>query len=217
MVKKSDFFSEATRKNVFRVTIFGSARVKKTDKIYKDVFQLGKMLGKNGIDLVTGGGPGLMDAASHGHEIGRKKTNAHTIGLNIKLPHEQIINNHVTLKKEFARFSKRLDNFMLLSDAIVVAPGGVGTLLELMYAWQLMQVEHIDSIPIILMGDMWKGLTNWLKKHPMRKKYFEKKDLDFIFYVNGAKEAMEIIEIAHKAHLDKNRTFSPTDVRYGIK
>lgn len=196
-MRKQDKYRRETRKKEFRVTIFGSARIKKNDKIYHEVYKLGRVLGEKGIDIVTGGGPGLMDAASSGHEVGRKKTGAHTIGLNIKLPHEQIVNKHVTLKREFRRFSRRLDHFMRLSEAIVVAPGGVGTLLELMYAWQLMQVENIRDIPIILMGDMWGGLINWLKKEPLKKNYFEKKDLKELLIAKDYKEAVKIIDKAY--------------------
>lgn len=182
----------------FRVSIFGSARIKKNSKAYKEIYNLGRMLGERGIDVVTGGGPGLMAAASLGHKVGRKNTTAHSIGLGIKLPHEQRFNSGLTLKKEFTRFSRRLDNFMLLSNAVVVAPGGVGTLLEFFYTWQLVQVEHISNIPIILLGDMWKGLVSWLKKEPLNKKYFDTRDINMIFVARNCKDAIKMIDKAHE-------------------
>ena len=186
------------KRKEFRVTIFGSSRIKKNDPVYKQVYKLAHMVGERGIDVVTGGGPGLMAAASKGHKIGSKKTTAHAIGLGIRLPHEQKFNKSVDVHAEFKRFSSRLDNFMLLSNAIVVAPGGVGTLLELFYTWQLMQVQHICNIPVILMGDMWKGLLKWLKKQPLKRRYFDKKDLELLFVVKDSNQAIRIIDEAHK-------------------
>ena len=100
-------------------------------------------------------------------------------------------------KEKFQKFSGRLDKFMLLSNAVVVSPGGVGTLLELMYTWQLVQVEHICHIPIILLGDMWHGLKDWIKNNPMKKRYLEKKDIDMLYVVKTPREAIEIIDQAY--------------------
>ena len=206
---KNSFYNEL-RRNKFRVAIFGSARIRKNDEIYKQIYEIGKVLGEKGIDVVTGGGPGLMNAASAGHKAARKGNGSHAIGLNIKLPRRQIINANINLKKEFGRFSRRLDNFMLLSNAVVVAPGGLGTLLEFFYTLQLMQVEQICNIPVILVGDMWKGLIEWLRKQPMKKKYFEEKDLNFIFIAKNTDEVLAIIEKARESFKkgDKNFCFN---------
>jgi uncharacterized protein (TIGR00730 family) len=193
MVKKREIGKQFS-KGDFRVAIFGSARIKKNDSVYKHVYSIGKLLGEKDIDLVTGGGPGLMEAANGGHKAGSKITGARSIGLNIKLPREQKVNKHLDVKKEFATFSERLDIFMRLSNAVIVAPGGVGTMLELFYAWQLVQVSQICNIPIILLGDVWKGLAEWLKKEPLRKRYFNKKDFDMLFFAKNSKEAIDIIE-----------------------
>lgn len=204
------------KKGDFRVTIFGSARMKKGHQEYKQVYKLAKMIGERGIDLVTGGGPGIMEAASAGHKIGNKKTKAHTIGLNIKLPHEQKINRYVDIKFEFHRFSERLDNFMLLSNAIVVAHGGVGTLLELVYAWQLMQTKHICNIPLILLGEQWKGLIKWLKNEPLKRKFFNKDDLELLFLAKNYKEAINIINITYKEFRKGNKDFCLNYKKYKI-
>jgi uncharacterized protein (TIGR00730 family) len=216
-MKESKGFYKETKKEEFRVTVFGSARIKKTDKIYQEVFELGKMLGERGMDVVNGGGPGLMNAVSAGHKIGKNGTNAQTIGLNIKLPHEQKINKNVTLIKEFARFSKRLDNFMLLSDAVIVCPGGLGTLLELFYTWQLIQVEGINNIPVILMGDMWDGLIEWTEKQPLKRNYLDKKDLQSLFIAKNAKEALEIIDKAYEAYKKKDKSFCLNYKKYKLE
>lgn len=188
----------------FKVTIFGSSRIKKNDIIYKKVTYLAEMLGEAGIDVVTGGGPGLMQAANEGHKKGNKKTkkNSHSVGIGIKLPWEQKFNRSVEYKKEFNRFSGRLDEFMLLSNAVVVAPGGLGTILELFYTWQLVQVHHICDIPIILMGEGWKELLEWIKKEPLAKKYLDETDYKMVFCVKTPEEVMEIVEENYK-HFQK--------------
>lgn len=196
----SDGFARELKKKEFRVTIFGSARVDKKDPAYQYTYELAKHLGERGFDIVTGGGPGIMEAASLGHKEGRKfspNQNAHAIGLGISLPKEQKINKGINIAGEFHRFSRRLDEFMLLSNVFVVAPGGIGTLLELFYTWQLMQVRHICHIPIILVGDMWKRLIRWLKKDPLRKEFFDRKDLDLLIPVDSLQDALKVIDEAY--------------------
>ena len=200
----------------FRVTIFGSARVQKNDIIYKQIYSLAKMVGERGIDVVTGGGPGIMEAATSGHKSGSSKTKAHSIGLGIKLPHEQGFNEYVGYKKEFNRFSNRLDNFMLLSNIVVVAPGGVGTLLELFYTWQLMQVKHICHIPIILLGEDWKGLLEWLKNSPLKKGFFNDNDYQLLYLAKSENEAIKLIEKAFDEFKKGNKAFCLNYKKYKI-
>lgn len=190
---------ELIRKH-FRVAIFGSARIKSPDPEYKQVFRLAKMIASVGIDIVTGGGPGLMDAASKGHHAGRKNNHVRSVGLTIKLSREQRQAYHLDIKKDFKSFSGRLDKFMELSDVVVVAPGGVGTILELMYTWQLIQVKHKRHIPIILLGKQWKGLVDWIKKYPLKKKLLSKDDVGNLAVVNTCGEAMDLIWKAYKDH-----------------
>jgi uncharacterized protein (TIGR00730 family) len=179
----------------FRVAIFGSARLSKGDVRYKQVFSLAKMIAKAEMDVVTGGGPGLMDAASRGHHAGRKgKKGAHSIGLTINLPREQHDGYHLDIKKDFMRFSNRLDSFMELSNAVVVAPGGIGTLLELLYTWQLVQVKHICETPIILLGAHWQGLLDWIKKEMVRKKLMSSSDFSNVFVVKSSSAAMKLLK-----------------------
>jgi len=183
----------------FHVTIFGSARIKDNDKYYKEIYKLAKMIGENGMDIVTGGGPGIMEAANKGHKDGANGNGTHSIGLGVNLPHEQGFNDSVRIYKKHKRFSARLDHFMTLSNAVVIAPGGVGTLLELFYTWQLVQVKHLCNIPIILLGDSYKGLVDWLKKEPLKRKFFNKEDLQLLYHAKNAKEAMKIIDEANAA------------------
>ena len=175
----------AIKKRHFRVAIFGSARIKKGDSTYNLVYTLARMIAAQGIDVVTGGGPGLMNAVSKGHHAGRKGNNTHSIGLTIKLPKEQKKGYHLDIVEDFNKFSNRLDAFMQLSNAVVVAPGGIGTLLELFYSWQLVQVKHMCDIPIILLGNEWKGLIKWIRKSPFKKNLLDEKDFENIFIVKN--------------------------------
>lgn len=184
----------------YRVAIFGSARIKSNDTTYKQVFKLAQMIAKDGIDVVTGGGPGLMEAANKGHQHAREGNMARSFGLNIKLPKEQMSNKHLDIKKDFARFSERLDYFMYLSNIVVVAPGGIGTLLEFMYTWQLVQVEQVCNIPIILLGKMWPPFLKWFKKWITNKEFIAKKDLHPIFLAENIQDAIKIIKMAHEDH-----------------
>ncbi len=191
----------------YRVAIFGSARIHEGDQDYKDVFEIARGLAESGFDIVTGGGPGLMQAANAGtksaHSLSR------SIGLNIRIPREQNPNDFLDIKEEFSLFSNRLDTFMALSDAVVVAPGGIGTLLELFYAWQLIQVEHICETPIILYGEIWTNLLVWLENEVMERKLFNKSDMHMIFHVTEPVQAVELIKQIHAdrlkvAHACKN-------------
>lgn len=177
----------------FRVVIFGSARIKPESPHYQLIRSLAEQIAQEGMDVVTGGGPGLMDAASRGHFEGRKGNDVHTIGLQIHLPHEQMDSSHLDIKKEFLHFTNRLDTFLQLSDCIVVAPGGVGTLLELFFAWQLMQVGHRPKMPIILLGEMWPDLLEWLRRWALREHLLDPIDMDVLHIAKTVPEAMSII------------------------
>jgi len=197
--ENKDGFPDDIHPDHFRVAIFGSARLKKGDEEYEEVYLLAHRLAEMGIDVVTGGGPGLMEAANRGHKVGRKDAEeVHSFGLNIKLPHEQFDNPFLDVKRDFDVFSKRLDAFMLLSNVVVVAPGGVGTCLEFFYSWQLMQVKHTCNMPIIMMGDMWKGLIEWIRDNPLKKKLLNKEDLDTIVCVKDWEGAAKLITEAKK-------------------
>lgn len=196
-IKKKDSIDKRIKQELnareFRVAIFGSARIKKNDKLYKQTFKLAKEIGKNHIDIITGGGPGLMMAANAGHTAGDKGNQADSLGLRIKLPWEIKDNGYLEIRKDFDKFSNRLDYFMALSGAVVVMPGGVGTCLEFFYALQLTQVKHISPIPIILMGKNWEKLYYWIKKNPMKDGYISPHDIDNVYVAKNNKEALHII------------------------
>jgi uncharacterized protein (TIGR00730 family) len=201
----------------FRVAIFGSARVTEDDPLHTLVFNLAKLIAGAGMDLVTGGGPGLMDAASKGHFSGRKDVSLHSIGLNIKLPHEQTPAAHLDLKKDFEHFSERLDHFVVLSNAFVITPGGVGTLLELLYTWQLTQVQQISDKPIILLGQMWFDLIEWVKAWPLAHKLLDPEDLDLLYVTRNCEEAFTVIQRAYENYRDGGKEFCHTYHQYKLK
>jgi len=176
----------------YRVVIFGSARIQKDTKEYQDVQNLAKNIATLGADIVTGGGPGLMEAANAGAKEGSKKTKS--IGVRIELPFESEANSHLDVKFSHKRFSSRLDEFMRISNAVVITPGGIGTLLELFFAWQLIQVEHIKPKPMILVGNMWRGLIQWIQENPLRKNLLDQKDIDKIQIVEKMDDVIPILE-----------------------
>lgn len=216
-MKAIRYYIGSNKKDRFKVTIFGSSRVKRNDPVYNQIKALAQGIGERGFDIVTGGGPGLMEAATLGHKEGSRKTKAHSIGLNIKLSKEQHFNKGVEYGEIFRRFSQRLDRFVLLSNAVVVAPGGVGTLLELFYTWQLVQVKHVSHIPIILLGDQWPELLDWLENWPMKSKYFSKEDLYSLFLANDADEAMKVIDLAYENYKNGKKDFTLKYKEYKIK
>ena len=176
----------------YRVSIFGSARIKPDTEEYKGVYTLAKELAENGADIVTGGGPGLMEAANAGAKEGSSKSKS--FGIRIDLPFEATPNDHLDIKFYHKRFSSRLDEFMRISHAVVVTPGGIGTLLELLYTWQLIQVNHISARPIILVGDMWNGFFDWIKSEPLKAQLLDKSDFDNIIIVKNVHEVTKLLK-----------------------
>ena len=176
----------------YRVSIFGSARIKKNTNEYNQVYELAKILAQNKADIVTGGGPGLMEAANVGAKEG--SPDSKSFGLHIDLPFDTTPNEHLDVTFHHKKFSSRLDEFMRISHAVVVTPGGIGTILELLYAWQLIQVDHITPRPIILIGDMWNGLINWMKDEPLKRNLINKTDFDNIATVQNINEVIPILE-----------------------
>jgi uncharacterized protein (TIGR00730 family) len=153
-------FRRTTRQN-YRVTIFGSARIQPGSPAYESVKQLAADLTKMGCDIMSGGGPGLMQAANEGALSVDPKALHRSVGIRVDLPFEQAVNPFVGQAYEHRTFFSRLHHFMIISDAFVVVPGGIGTLLELSLAWQLLQVRKLYNTPLILVGKMWVELVEW--------------------------------------------------------
>ena len=145
----------------YRVTIFGSARARPDSFAYEETKRLAGELAAMGCDIITGGGPGLMQAANEGAASAPERSRS--IGIRVDLPFEQEVNSFVAQAYEHRTFFTRLHQFVLTSDAFVVAPGGIGTVLETMMIWQLIQVQHLQNAPLILVGRMWPGLIEWVR------------------------------------------------------
>jgi uncharacterized protein (TIGR00730 family) len=150
-----------SRRDRYRVTIFGSARARPGTFGYDETRRVAAALAAMGCDIITGGGPGLMQAANEG--AARSEPRARSVGIRVDLPFEQNVNAFVTQAFEHRTFFTRLHQFVLASDAFVVAPGGIGTLLEMTMIWQLLQVQHLQDTPLILVGRMWPGLVAWAR------------------------------------------------------
>lgn len=156
-----------TARPVYMVTIFGSARIQPGSEAYQRVANLTEKLTRIGggkIGIVTGGGPGLMQAANEGVARVCSGSSAHSVGLMIALEHEKEANPFVARVYEHKDFFSRLHQFVLLSDAYIVVEGGIGSLLELSLVWQLLQVRKLYSTPFILLAPMWKALLQWANK-----------------------------------------------------
>ena len=195
--------------NYYRVSIFGSARIKEGTSDYTQVYDLAKKLAQNKTDIVTGGGPGLMEAANAGAKDGG--SDSKSFGLHIDLPFETTPNEHLDVTYHHKKFSSRLDEFMRISHSVIVTPGGIGTILELLYTWQLIQVQHISERPIILLGGMWEGLIEWMKSEPLKKNLISKNDFKNIIIVKDVDEAIEILKPSitnfyEKAQTNKEQT-----------
>ncbi|HMO01968.1 MAG TPA: LOG family protein [Oligoflexia bacterium] len=183
----------------YRTCIFGSARIQHDTPEYANVFQLARMLAWRGIDILTGGGPGLMEAANKGALQGQreKASSALSFGISIEGGFEREPNLHLDIKRHHYKFSSRLDDFMRLSHSIIVTPGGIGTLLELFFSWQLLQVKHLSQRPLVLLDSkFWGGLLDWLKHYPLKRGLISQGDFAPIHIVNTPEEAANII-IAH--------------------
>ena len=176
------------------VSIFGSARTKPTEKYYKLAEEIAEKIVEHGYGVITGGGPGIMEAGNKGAHIG----GGTSVGLNIELPFEQHDNPYIDSDKnlDFDYFFVRKVMFVKYSQGFVVMPGGFGTLDEMFEAVTLIQTNKIEKFPIILVGsDFWEGLLDWIKKVLLDQfNNISPKDLDLIHVVDSADEVLHILD-----------------------
>ena len=187
-----------TKDDRYRVTIFGSARARPGTIAYEETKRVSKALAEMGCDIITGGGPGLMQAANEGVKLAGD--GAQSVGIRVDLPFEQEVNPFVELAFEHKTFFTRLHHFVLASDAFIVAPGGIGTVLETTMIWQLLQVRHLESTPLILVGGMWPGFVEWARTQMLE---FETPlaspaDFDIPVCVADSDQAIAIIREHHE-------------------
>ena len=173
------------------VTIFGSARLKPEDKYYQMAEKLGQLLVQNGFSVITGGGPGIMEAANKGAaEAGGK-----SVGLNIKLPYEQKPNPYANIHLDYKYFFVRKVMFVKYAVAYVIMPGGFGTMDELFEALTLIQTKKIKAFPLILMGsEYWEGLIDWMKNTMVKKGKILSTDMDLLQVVDEPEEVVKLIK-----------------------
>jgi uncharacterized protein (TIGR00730 family) len=188
-----------TRQN-YRVTIFGSARLRPGTVAYESVKQLAADLTKMGCDIMTGGGPGLMQAANEGAMPVDTSGRNRSVGIRVDLPFEQELNPFVGQAYQHRTFFSRLHHFMIISDAFVVVPGGIGTLLEMSLAWQLLQVRKLYNTPLILVGKMWAELVEWGRRSMLQEGSELASEIDFTIphCANTIAETVDIIR-KHRA------------------
>ena len=188
-----------SKRERFRVTIFGSARAKPGTYVYDEVKRVAADLAEMGCDIITGGGPGLMQAANEGAAAANAPERNRSVGIRVDLPFEQEANPFVEQAFEHKTFFTRLHHFVLTSDAFVVAPGGIGTVLELTMIWQLLQVRHVHNVPLILVGKMWADLVDWARTHLLTSQppLANPEDMTIPRCVNTADEAVALIREHH--------------------
>ncbi|MBI2552097.1 TIGR00730 family Rossman fold protein [Candidatus Uhrbacteria bacterium] len=173
------------------VSFFGSARFKPSNKHYREAEKLARMLGKAGFTVITGGGPGVMEAANKG----AIETGAESVGLNIQLPKEQRVNRYVKHGIGFHYFFTRKVMLSASAQAYVFFPGGFGTLDEMFELITLIETEKAERIPIVLIGkDYWSGLLSWIEEQVYKKHHaIERGDMKIYTLVDSVEEAYEIV------------------------
>ena len=172
------------------VTIFGSARVKEGTAYYELTEKTARLLSDSGFSVISGGGPGIMEAANKGAFFGKSPS----VGLNIQLPHEQQNNPYQDISQTFRHFFARKYMFVRFASAYVVMPGGFGTLDELMEALTLIQTGKARKIPLILVcSDFWKGLIDWFKERLVEERLVDPEDINLIQLIDEPEQVVEAI------------------------
>jgi len=176
------------------ITFFGSARARENDPMYHAARDLAQRLARAGFAIITGGGPGIMEAANRGaHEAGGL-----SIGCNIELPHEQAINRYVNISVNFRYFFCRKTMFMKYAEGFVLFPGGFGTLDEFFEAITLIQTRKISRFPIILFGsEYWKGLIDWMRQHLEAAGKIDAEDLQLFHVFDSTEGACDFLVVAY--------------------
>ena len=179
------------------VTVFGSARMPKSARYYGLTVELARALAGRGYTVITGGGPGLMEAANKGAKRGGGKS----VGLGINLPMEQKLNRYLDIGLEFKYFFVRKMMFMKFSSGVVIAPGGFGTMDELFEALTLIQTRKSRRVPLVLFGkDYYKGLVDWMRKSMLDHGTIDESDLDLWLLTDSVDEAIDYLD-THIANL----------------
>ncbi|MCG7244311.1 TIGR00730 family Rossman fold protein [Corynebacterium sp. ACRPX] len=194
------------------VTVYGSARLPEDSPYYQWGFDLGKALAEASYATITGGGPGIMEAANRGCY----DADGLSIGLGIELPHEQHLNDWVDLGMNFRYFFVRKTMFLKYSQAFICLPGGFGTLDELFESLVMVQTEKVENHPIVLLGtEFWSGLVDWMREKLVAMELISPTDMDLFLVTDSIEEAVEYIEAAHEKLMEDCKQTS--DVREKLR
>lgn len=173
------------------VTIYGSARLQPDSKLYAQTEEIARRLGEMGFSIITGGGPGVMEAANKG----AFKTESASIGLNIELPKEQVYNAYTTKSITFSHFFARKVMLVKYTTAFIIMPGGSGTLDELTEVLTLMQTHKIKPFPVILFdSSYWKGFLDWLQSSVLARGFISEEDLDLLRVCDEPDTVIETVQ-----------------------
>jgi uncharacterized protein (TIGR00730 family) len=171
------------------VGVFGGARFEEDSPYYQQAMNVGAMLSQHGFSIITGGGPGIMEAANRGAKMGRGKS----VGLNIELPHEQEPNPHLDISLSFRYFFVRKLMFVKYAMGFVIFPGGFGTMDELFEALTLVQTKKVTSFPLVLYSsEYWKGLVEWIRGTLVERGAISREDVDLIYVVDDSADIARI-------------------------
>ena len=182
------------------VTIFGSARIQPSDPTYAQARRLARRLVKEGFAIITGGGPGIMEAANRG----AREAGGLSIGCNIELPFEQDLNDYVDLGMQFRYFFVRKTMFVKYAEAFCIFPGGFGTLDELFESLTLIQTGKIEHFPVVLFGTAyWKGLFDWIRARPLAEGKVAPEDLELFTLTDDLEEACAVILARYREREEK--------------
>jgi uncharacterized protein (TIGR00730 family) len=185
------------------VSIFGSARTQLADVYYNAAVRTAELLGQAGFAVITGGGPGIMEAANKG----AKQAKAPSIGCNIQLPFEQLVNPYVDKAMTFRYFFVRKTMFIKYSEAFITFPGGFGTLDELFGALVLIQTKKISDFPVILYGtEYWAGMMDWLRARVLAANNVVQEDIDSIYLVDTPEAVRDIVVAYHERAVAKGHS-----------
>lgn len=172
------------------VTVFGSARIGEGEPYYELAREIGRQIAQAGYAVLTGGGPGVMEAANRGC----REAGGLSVGCNIELPHEQGLNPYVDLGIEFRYFFARKVMFVKYADAFVILPGGFGTLDELFEALTLIQTDKVRHFPVILVGsEYWRGLLDWMRDQPLTLRAVDPRDIELLTITDDPAEVVRLI------------------------
>jgi len=173
------------------VTIYGSARLAATEKLYAETEEIAYRLGELGFSIITGGGPGVMEAANKG----ALRAGTTSVGLNIELPEEQVCNDYTSKTVTFHHFFVRKVMLVKYASAFVIIPGGMGTLDELTEVITLMQTLKIKPFPVVLFdSEYWKGFLDWLRSAALARKFISEEDFGLLLVCDQPDEAVEIVQ-----------------------